>query len=98
MPLACPVCKAENAAGPNCRRCKAELGMLYSLVEQRACLLAATRQAFEQHRQMDAWRLAIAANEHQQDAESLRWVAMLHLIHGNFEDAWRAYWVLNLHV
>lgn len=95
MPLNCPVCKAENAAGPNCRRCKADLAMLFALSEHRTQLLAATRAAFARHEIADAWRFALAANEHQPDAESLRWVAMLQLLHGNFGEAWNAYRAMN---
>ncbi len=32
--LSCPVCKAENAQGPFCRRCKADLSLLFSLRQQ----------------------------------------------------------------
>ena len=95
MPLSCPVCKAENATGPNCRRCKADLGMLFALDEQRAQLLAAARQAFDWNRLENARRFAMSANDCRQDPESLRWVAMLQLIHGNFGEAWRAYRALD---
>ena len=96
MPLACPVCKADNA-GPTCRRCKADLGMLFALSDRRSELLAATRMAYNQNRLTDAWRFASAANEHRQDEESLRWIAMLQLLQGNFGEAWRAYRALNPH-
>ena len=36
MALRCPVCKAENAQGPNCRRCKADLSLLFALEDRRA--------------------------------------------------------------
>jgi alkyl sulfatase BDS1-like metallo-beta-lactamase superfamily hydrolase len=43
--LRCPVCKAENSAGPLCRRCKADLAVLWELETHRERLLAAARQA-----------------------------------------------------
>lgn len=96
MPLVCPVCKAENA-GASCRRCKADLSMLIGLADRRGDLLAAARQAYDQARLADARRLAVAANDDRQDGESLRWVAMLQLLHGDFGEAWRAYRALNPH-
>src|SRR5262249_40695080 len=40
MALRCPVCKAENTQGPQCRRCKADLALLFALEEQRQQALA----------------------------------------------------------
>ena len=34
--MRCPVCKADNAQGLQCRRCKADLALLFQLEEQRA--------------------------------------------------------------
>ena len=36
----CPVCKADNSQGPQCRRCKADLSLLFALEEQRRRTLA----------------------------------------------------------
>lgn len=33
--IVCPVCRAENSSPPNCRRCKADLSMLFSLLSER---------------------------------------------------------------
>jgi hypothetical protein len=96
MNLACPVCKAENV-GTTCRRCKADLAMLLNLEDRRSALLSAARTAYTQSRLLDAWRFVRAANEHRQDEESLRWLAMLQLLHGDFGEAWRAYRALNPH-
>jgi hypothetical protein len=43
MPIPCPCCKAANDTGPNCRRCKADLSLLFALEERRAVLLASAR-------------------------------------------------------
>ncbi len=72
--------------------------MLSALAERRSELLAATRTAYREHRLKDAWRSAVAANEHRQDSESLRWLAMLQLLQEDFGEAWRAYRAMNLHV
>ena len=97
MLSACPVCRAENA-GATCRRCKADLSMLLALDEQREALLASARVAYNQQRVAEACRLAHSANEYRQDAESLRLLAMMQLLQGDFGEAWRAYRVLNPHV
>lgn len=34
MNITCPCCRAANASGPQCRRCKADLGLLFALEEQ----------------------------------------------------------------
>lgn len=33
--MRCPVCRAENDRGPNCRRCRADLSLLFALEKQR---------------------------------------------------------------
>ena len=40
-PVPCPCCKAVNPAGPHCRRCKADLTLLFAVAEEQARLLAA---------------------------------------------------------
>jgi hypothetical protein len=32
--VACPCCRAVNESGPACRRCKADLGLLFALDRQ----------------------------------------------------------------
>lgn len=41
--IACPCCRATNDRGPACRRCKADLSMLFALAARRESLLAAAR-------------------------------------------------------
>ena len=41
--MRCPVCKAENSQGPACRRCKADLSLLFLLEEQARALAEAGR-------------------------------------------------------
>ncbi len=52
--MVCPVCKAENAAGPACRRCKADLSLLFQLEEQRERTLAAARRLLAARRMDEA--------------------------------------------
>jgi hypothetical protein len=41
--MRCPVCKADNDQGPACRRCKADLSLLWALEARREALLASVR-------------------------------------------------------
>jgi hypothetical protein len=42
--MRCPVCKAENDQGPACRRCKADLALLWAVEARREALLISARQ------------------------------------------------------
>jgi hypothetical protein len=81
MPLRCPVCKAENSTPPACRRCKADLSMLFSLEDDRAALLTRARQLVGAGSTAEAARLASRANVLREDEESLQLMAQ----------AWRVY-------
>ena len=43
-PLTCPVCRARVEQGPQCRRCRADLSLLFALDEQREQALAAAHR------------------------------------------------------
>jgi hypothetical protein len=89
--MRCPVCRAENDQGPQCRRCRADLGLLFRLEEQRDRALAAARHSLAE---ADAW-LALAhldeAEELRQDQESRRLRAVTCLLMRDFDGAWRCY-------
>ena len=59
MPIPCPCCKADNATGPACRRCKADLSLLFAIEADReawlieARWLAANSQFGEAHEAID---------------------------------------------
>ncbi|HJT78794.1 MAG TPA: hypothetical protein VJ739_16435 [Gemmataceae bacterium] len=93
--MRCPVCRAENDQGPQCRRCRADLGLLFRLEEQRDQALAAARSALAEG---DAW-LALArldeAEELRRDDESRRLRAVACLLMRDFDAAWRYYTKFN---
>jgi hypothetical protein len=95
MPLCCPVCKAENANAATCRRCKADLGMLHSIEEQRANLLAESRRALDDGRFGEALAHAHDANLLRQGRDSQQWLAILNLLTARFGEAWGAYQSMN---
>ena len=41
--VGCPCCRAANDAGPACRRCKADLSLLFAVEAERTSLVAAAR-------------------------------------------------------
>lgn len=65
MAIPCPCCKANNDAGPICRRCKADLGLLFAVEAER------TQRVAEACRHLGAshYSKALAALE---KAEGLR--------------------------
>ena len=54
--IACPLCRAVNESGPNCRRCRADLSLLFTVDRQRDAALAAALQALAGGRLDDARR------------------------------------------
>ena len=60
--MRCPVCKADNAEGPLCRRCRADLKLLFALEEQRQRSLEATRQCLAEGQWSQAIHQAEAAD------------------------------------
>ena len=93
-PLSCPLCKAENAQGPACRRCKADLSMLFQLEEQRSWAFAEARRLLAAGRIAEANSWAQMADWLRTDAESLRLFAVTRLLSRDFHGAWRCYQAL----
>ncbi|MFN4258351.1 MAG: hypothetical protein ACK4RK_03585 [Gemmataceae bacterium] len=89
--MRCPVCRAENDQGPNCRRCKADLSMLFALEERHHRLLAQAKAEAVRHRWTEALMLASEADDLRRDPEAQRLLALGYLLHRDFESAWRYY-------
>lgn len=94
MPLTCPVCpvcRAANDAGPTCRRCRADLSLLFALDAQRQARLAAATTAAAEGRLDSAARYAEQADEirHGTDVSELQ--AAIALLRRDFAGAWQAY-------
>ncbi|HKB01677.1 MAG TPA: hypothetical protein VKD90_05625 [Gemmataceae bacterium] len=79
MTLRCPVCRAENAAGPICRRCRADLSLLVAVEARRDHHLAAARTALSEGRFDDGIEELVQADElrHGPDIHRLRACAFL---------------------
>ena len=94
--MRCPVCKAENVQGPNCRRCKADLSLLFALEEQRGQALAEARAELVTGRWGAAHQQAAQADHLRSDGESRRLLAVTALLERDFHEAWRRYRALKL--
>ena len=86
--MRCPVCKADNAQGPLCRRCKADLGLLLQLEEERAAVLTAARQRLDVGNLAEAERLARRADGLRRDDESRRLLTAVWLLQRDYARAW----------
>jgi hypothetical protein len=89
--MRCPVCKADNPHGPQCRRCKADLSLLFALEEQRQWKLAEARRCLRQGEWQTAVKHAVTASWLRDDEESRRLVAVARLLSRDFAAAWRWY-------
>lgn len=54
MPVPCPCCKASNDAPSACRRCKADLSLLWAVEADRAAAIEAARTFAEEGRFAEA--------------------------------------------
>jgi len=89
--MRCPVCKADNSQGPQCRRCKADLSLLFALEEQRRQMLTEARRCLRQGQWQAARKHAQTANWLRSDEDTQRLVAVAHLLNRDFAAAWQCY-------
>jgi hypothetical protein len=89
--IRCPACKADNEQGPACRRCRADLSMLFALEDRRAALLAQARADGAAGRWEPAYAAAAEADALRQGEDAARLVAVAALFCGDFHQAWRSY-------
>ena len=54
MSVPCPCCKASNDTGPACRRCKADLSLLFAVESERVSLVAAARTLAAEYRHSES--------------------------------------------
>ena len=91
MTIRCPVCRADNDAGPSCRRCKADLAPLFDLEARRARALAQAAHAAARGAGDAVLRHAWEARLLRGGDDALRWLAAGHLLRRDFARA-VAYW------
>ena len=89
--MRCPVCRADVGPGPACRRCRADLSLLFSLEDHRQEALQKAHRALS--RGQGASLLDCAQQVHilRRDEESGRLLILGYLLCGDFAEAWRLY-------
>ena len=98
--MQCPICRADNQSpgspsqeggGPQCRRCRADLSLLWSLEAQRRRALVFAYHAVAADDPGRLLDLALYAGELRRDDESSRLVILGHLLGRDFAAAWNLY-------
>lgn len=89
--MRCPVCKADNSQGPQCRRCKADLSLLFALEDQRRRTLAEARRCLRRGEWQAAVGHAETANWLCGDEETQRLIAVARLLGRDFAGALQGY-------
>jgi hypothetical protein len=89
--MRCPVCKADNPHGSQCRRCKADLSLLFALEDQRRRTLAEARHCLRRGDWQAALEHADDADWLRGDDETRRLTALAYLLGRDFAAAWQCY-------
>jgi hypothetical protein len=89
--MRCPVCRADNSTGPQCRRCRADLSLLFALEDQRRRLLARAALALRRGDGAEAGRLANQAQGLRRDEDAGCLLAAARLLQRDFAGAWHSY-------
>ena len=91
MTIACPACRAENTER-TCRRCKADLAMLWDLEAQRDAILAEAADALQRRDWTRCIERAQAALALREGPDAARLIACSYLLRGKFHHAleWHA--------
>jgi hypothetical protein len=89
--LSCPVCRATNSQGPPCRRCRADLNLLFTLEAQRDRLLAAARDSLRHGQPQHALALLDSVDQLRRADDVRRLGAVCRLLLRDFAGAWREY-------
>jgi len=91
QPFPCPCCRASNDAGPACRRCKADLSLLFAVAEQRSSLVAEAQSFAAEGKFADALRSLEEADALRSGDDVRQLRAAVLLAAGDFAAAWGAY-------
>jgi len=89
--MRCPVCKAMVEQGPQCRRCRADLSLLFAVERQAQEAREEAVHLARNGREEEALHLAVRAAALHSTEETQRLLAVLHLRRREFAAAWVAY-------
>jgi hypothetical protein len=93
--MRCPVCRAENTEA-TCRRCRADLTLLFAVEAERRRLLALAAEAAAHGDGERVVEHARDAHDLRRDQDSARWLALGHLLKRDFAAAFRGFRSLTL--
>jgi len=91
MPIPCPCCKASNDTGPACRRCKADLSLLFAVEADRAAAVEAARRLVAESRCGEALARLDRAAQLRRGADASRMRAAVLLLARDFAGALSVY-------
>ena len=97
MPVPCPCCKASNDTGPSCRRCKADLSLLFAVEAERTSLVAAARTLAAECRYSESLAALDRAAQLRRGDDASRVRAAVLLLGRDFAGALAAYHELASH-
>jgi len=89
--MRCPICRAQVDQPPQCRRCRADLSLLFTLEGQREQALAEARECLRAGRWRRSLALAEGVDTLRHDEVSRQLLAVLHLLRRDFDQAWKSY-------
>jgi hypothetical protein len=91
MPVPCPLCKATTDTGPACRRCKADLSLLFAVDAERTALVGQARELAAQSHFAESLAILDRAAQLRRGPDVSRVRAAVLLLARDFEGALRAY-------
>lgn len=96
LPLSCPLCRAANEHGPACRRCKADLSLLFTIEKQRADCISSAKSAIAQGRLDEAFQQMQRASDLRRGPDLAPLKATLALLGRDFATALTEYHKANI--
>ncbi len=90
-PITCPCCRAANDAGPLCRRCKADLSLLFAVADRRGFLVSEARKFAARGKFAEAVRSLQEAAALRAGDDVRRLTAAVRLLAGEYAAALAAY-------
>jgi hypothetical protein len=94
--MKCPVCRADNDEKPACRRCKADLTLMWAVEERRGGFLRAAHNCLRLGQYEQALDHLGRVRELRQGADADRLMALVNMMAGDFAEALRLHKVANL--
>jgi hypothetical protein len=89
--ITCPCCRAANDVGPACRRCKADLALLFAVADRRGYLVSEARKLAAGGKYAESLRSLEEAAALRAGDDVRRLTAAVRLLDGQYATALAAY-------